>query len=464
MQCTGRFTLFGYTQADMSAPILLPLNTTHLDEEVAGAARLQRTVLPSGVRLITEDVPGAASVSIGCYVPLGSRDERDREYGSSHFLEHLLFKGTPSRDARTIALEFERVGGDFNAATSREQTVYHARVRAEDLGMAIDVLSDMLTGSLLDNDEFELERGVILEEIAMSADDPDDVLWERFYANFFGNHELARPIAGTPESIGAATRDEVWDFYRRNYRPDTLVVAIAGRVDHDAALQRLEAGLRNGGWDLDLTAAPVARRTAESPVEVTRHHALESIERPLEQINLILATPGIVSGDDRRHAFGLLHHILGGGMSSRLFHEVRERRGLVYSVFSFAASHADVGVTGVNAACLPEKAAEAVRVIRDELDRVAQDGVTESELADAKTSAAGGGALALESMHSRMNRLARAELALGEFLDLDASVARLAEVTREQVREVAGMLQGDMTVETIGPVTDEARAELEALA
>ena len=155
----------------MSAPILLPLDHVHLDEEIAGGARLQRTVLPSGVRLITEDVPGAASVSIGCYVPLGSRDEREREYGASHFLEHLLFKGTPSRDAREIALEFERVGGDFNAATSREQTVYHARVRAEDLGMAIDVLADMLTGSLLDRDEFELERGVILEEIAMSEDE-----------------------------------------------------------------------------------------------------------------------------------------------------------------------------------------------------------------------------------------------------------------------------------------------------
>ncbi len=448
----------------MSAPILLPLDHVHLDEEIAGGARLQRTVLPSGVRLITEDVPGAASVSIGCYVPLGSRDEREREYGASHFLEHLLFKGTPSRDAREIALEFERVGGDFNAATSREQTVYHARVRAEDLGMAIDVLADMLTGSLLDRDEFELERGVILEEIAMSEDDPTDVLWERFYENFFGDHELARPIAGTPASIQAATRDEVWDFYRRNYRPDTLVVAIAGRVDHAAALERLQQGLRTGGWDLDATAAPVARRASAPTTRVARRHALETLERPLEQTNLILATPGLISGDERRHAFGLLHHILGGGMSSRLFYEVRERRGLVYSVYSFAASHADAGVTGVSAACLPEKAAEAVRVIREELDRVAQDGVTEEELADAKTSAAGGGALALESMHSRMNRLARAELGLGEFLDLDASIARLAEVTGEQLLEVAGMLQGEITVETIGPVTSEARAELEALA
>ncbi|MFD2758563.1 M16 family metallopeptidase [Gulosibacter faecalis] len=447
----------------MSAPVPLPLTLPNLDEEISGGARLRRTVLPSGVRLITEDVPGAASVSIGCYVPLGSRDERDREYGSSHFLEHLLFKGTPTRDARTIALEFERVGGDFNAATSREQTVYHARVRAEDLGMGIDVLSDMLTGSLLDPGEFELERGVILEEIAMSEDDPVDVLWERFYENYFGDHALARPIAGTPESIQASLRDEVWEFYRRNYRPSTLVVAIAGRVDHEAALERLEAGLRAGGWNLDTERAPVARREADPGLEIARRQPLEMLERPLEQTNLILATAGLAAGDPRRHAFGLLHHILGGGMSSRLFHEVRERRGLVYSVYSFAASHADAGITGVNLACLPEKAAEAIRVIRGELERIASEGVTDAELADAKTSAAGGGALALESMHSRMNRLARADLVLGEFIDLDTSVARLTEVTAEDVRGLAGLLLGRLTAETIGPVTKAAREELEAL-
>jgi predicted Zn-dependent peptidase len=341
--------------------------------------------------------------------------------------------------------------------------VYHARVRAEDLGMGIDVLSDMLTGSLLDPGEFELERGVILEEIAMSEDDPVDVLWERFYENYFGDHALARPIAGTPESIQASLRDEVWEFYRRNYRPSTLVVAIAGRVDHEAALERLEAGLRAGGWNLDTERAPVARREADPGLEIARRQPLEMLERPLEQTNLILATAGLAAGDPRRHAFGLLHHILGGGMSSRLFHEVRERRGLVYSVYSFAASHADAGITGVNLACLPEKAAEAIRVIRGELERIASEGVTDAELADAKTSAAGGGALALESMHSRMNRLARADLVLGEFIDLDTSVARLTEVTAEDVRGLAGLLLGRLTAETIGPVTKAAREELEAL-
>ena len=180
----------------MSAPIQLPLDLPEIDAEVAGGARLRRSILPSGVRLITEDVPGAASAAIGCFVPLGSRDETETEYGSSHFLEHLLFKGTPTRSAREVALEFDRVGGDFNAATSREQTVYHARVRDHDLPMAIEVLADMLTSSLIDPVEFETERGVILEEIASAGDDPIDVLWERFYATHFDGHPLGRPLAG----------------------------------------------------------------------------------------------------------------------------------------------------------------------------------------------------------------------------------------------------------------------------
>ncbi|MFD2674028.1 M16 family metallopeptidase [Gulosibacter bifidus] len=448
----------------MTNAIPLPFDLPHLDATVAGGSRLQRTVLPSGVRLITEHVPGSASASIGFYVPLGSRDEADREYGSSHFLEHLLFKGTPTRDARRVALEFERVGGDFNAATSREQTVYHARVRDQDLGMAIDVLTDMLTSSLLDTDEFELERGVILEEIAMTEDDPTDVLWERFYQNFFGDHPLGRPIAGTPESILASTRDEVWDFYQRNYTPRSLVVAIAGNVDHDTALRQLCDGLVRGGWNLDAPGEPIARRYRDAFVP-TRRSLFEAIDRELEQTNLIIAAPGLQSGDPRRHTFGLMHHILGGGMSSRLFHEVRERRGLVYSVYSFAASHADTGVTGISAACMPDKAAEAVRVIRAELEKLATDGVGEEELADAKGAGAGGGALALESMHARMNRLARAELVLGEFADLDVGVARMAEVTNEDIRALAQTLTDQsFTSETIGPLTEAARHELEALA
>ncbi|NLT25327.1 MAG: insulinase family protein [Microbacteriaceae bacterium] len=447
----------------MSAPIQLPLDLPEIDAEVAGGARLRRSILPSGVRLITEDVPGAASAAIGCFVPLGSRDETETEYGSSHFLEHLLFKGTPTRSAREVALEFDRVGGDFNAATSREQTVYHARVRDHDLPMAIEVLADMLTSSLIDPVEFETERGVILEEIASAGDDPIDVLWERFYATHFDGHPLGRPIAGTRESILATTRDQVDAFYRANYRPDTLVVAIAGRVDHDAARELLEAGLRRGGWDLDAPGAPHPRRHA-TPYARTPRRRFERVERELEQTNLIIGSHGIAATDRRRSANGMLHHILGGGMSSRLFQEVRERRGLVYSVFSFSATHADAGVMGVYVGCRPDKAAEAVRVVRAEIERIAADGVERHEIDDALGAGAGAGALALESNAARMHRLGRAELVLGEFLDLDASVERLRSVTGEDLRELAAMLvEPGRTIETIGPLSDEALDELERL-
>ena len=447
----------------MSAPIPLPLDLPDIDAEVAGGARFRRTILPSGVRLITEDVPGAASAAIGCFVPLGSRDETETEYGSSHFLEHLLFKGTPTRSARDVAVEFERVGGDFNAATSREQTVYHARVRDHDLPMAIDVLTDMLTSSLIDPDEFETERGVILEEIAMSDDDPIDVLWERFYATHFDGHPLGRPIAGTRESILATTRDQVVDFYRANYRPDTLVVSIAGRVDHDAALERLEAGLRRGGWDLDAPRAPHPRRH-DTPYARTPRRRFERVERALEQTNLIIGSHGIAATDRRRTANGMLHHILGGGMSSRLFQEVRERRGLVYTVYSFSATHADAGVMGVYVGCQPGKAAEAIRVVRAEVERIAAAGVEQHEIDQARGAGAGAGALALESNQARMHRLARAELVLGEFLDLEASVGRLHEVTADELRELAGLLvEPGRTIESIGPLEDDALHELDRL-
>lgn len=447
----------------MSDSIPLPLDLAELDAEVAGGSRLRRSILPSGVRLITEHVPGVASAAIGCFVPLGSRDESEGERGSSHFLEHLLFKGTAHRTAFEIARSFERVGGDFNASTSREETVYHARVRDHDLPLAIDVLADMMTSSVLDPADFDLERGVILEEIAMDEDDPVDTLWERFYADYFGDHPLGLPIAGTPASIESVSRDDTNDFYRRTYRPERLVVAIAGNVDHDAARDQLDAGLRRGGWDLDRTSQPVARRRT-APAAFTRTVPLRAIERDLEQTNLLIAGPGITSADPRRTALGVLHHVLGGGMSSRLFQEVRERRGLVYSVFSFAAFHADAGLSGVSLSCLPDKAAAAIDVVTTEVDRLAADGITDDELADARTAAIGAGALALESMPARMNRLGRSELTLGEFTDLDALTSKMESVTASQVAELArDMTSSSLTAATIGPLRDNARAQLERM-
>nr|WP_244960674.1 pitrilysin family protein [Pseudoclavibacter chungangensis] len=428
---------------------------------MSGGAEFRRTVLPSGVRVLTERVPGALSASVGFWVPVGSRDEQPHQYGSTHFLEHLLFKGTPTRTAYDVAVAFDRVGGEHNAATSREHTVYHAKIRDVDLPMAIDVLADMVTSSLLEPGEFEMERGVILEELAMADDDPGDVVWDRFYETALGDHPLARPIGGTPDSIRATTRDAVWDYYRHRYHPTELVITIAGAVDHDAAVARIEAGLRAGGWDLETPGVPLARR---STVDVHPQPArrLDVVDRPLEQVNLLVGGHGITSTDPRRHTFGLMHHVFGGGMSSRLFQEVRERRGLAYSVHSFGGSHSDAGVQGMYAGCAPTKAAEVVRVMRAEAERLVADGVTEEELADAKGATAGASALALENSDSRMSRLGRSEIHTGELLDLDAALERVEAVTLDDVRTLAGELfDGPLVAAAVGPLPADARAELE---
>lgn len=445
----------------MSAVIPLPLDLAEIDAEVHGGARFRRSILPGGVRLLTEQVPGAASLAIGFWVPVGSRDELPHQYGSTHFLEHLLFKGTPSRSAYELSLAFDRVGGEHNAATSREHTVYHAKVPARDLELAITLLSDMITASVIDPEEFETERGVILEELAMADDDPSDVLWERFYRAAFGEHPLGRPIGGTPQTIRATRRDEVWAYYLQRYRPEQLVVTIAGAVDHDRARVLLEQSLRTGGWQLDDGAVPVPRRDTEAAVLVPET-PLAVVERPLEQVGLILGRAGLRITDPRRHAFSLLHRVFGGGMSSRLFQEVREKRGLAYSVHSFGGSHADAGITGMYAGCSPTKAAEVVRVMRDQAHRLADEGITEQELLDAKSAVAGSTALTLEDPEARMSRLGSAEIHTGEFVDLPASVDRFEQVTAPQVQELAReFLGGGLLAAAIGTLPAEARSELE---
>lgn len=444
----------------MSASIPFPLDLPEVDAVVAGGARLRRSLLPGGVRLLSERVPGAASSSIGFWVPLGSRDEREGQFGSTHFLEHLLFKGTRTRSAYELARAFDRVGGEHNAATAHEHTVYHAKVRDADLDMAIGVLCDMLTSSVIDPEEFETERGVILEELARAQDDPDDVLWELFAQTALGGHPLGRPIGGTPEAIRASGREAVWDYYRANYRPDRLVVTIAGAVDHERAARLLLEGLAAGGWPLE--QAPSAPRRGREPVETAPVARLAHLDRPMEQCVLMLGGSGLRSSDERRYALALLHRILGGGMSSRLFQEVRERRGLAYAVHSWATGGSDQGLNGMYLGCAPERAAEAVRVVREQIDRLMQDGVSAQELADAQSASAGASSLALEDGDARMSRLGRAEIHLGEFTDLDAALERTRAVDREQILELARELFGrPQTAAAVGPLTDEARRELE---
>ncbi|MDQ2661391.1 MAG: insulinase family protein [Actinomycetota bacterium] len=429
----------------MNGAVDLPLGQAELSFTAAGDARVRRSVLPSGVRVLSEQVPGSRSVTVGFWVAVGSRDEHHADaghpatYGSTHFLEHLLFKGTTTRTALDIAISFDAVGGEHNALTAKEYTCYYAKVQDRDLPMAVGVLADMFTSSLLDPIEFDNERGVILEELSMAGDDPADVANERFFEAVLGEHPLGRPIGGSPETIRAATRAAVWSHYRTNYRPQDLVVTVAGAVDHDALVAELQRALTLAGWDLSIEAAPVDRRSVElAPLAVGP--ALTVVERPTEQVNLLLGVPGLVATDERRPTMSVLNAIFGSGMSSRLFQQVRERRGLAYAVYSFAPGYSDAGLFGMYAGCAPAKAGTVAALLRTELERVAEHGVTAEELQRASGQLAGASALALEDSDTRMSRLGRAELTLGEFADLDEALRRIALVTVDDVQALAGDL------------------------
>ena len=444
----------------MNGAVSLPLDLSELSFTASGDALVRRTVLPSGVRILSESVPGSRSSTIGYWVAVGSRDEHPFTYGSTHFLEHLLFKGTPTRSALDIAVAFDAVGGEHNAMTAKEYTCYYAKVQDRDLPMAVDVLADMFTSSTLEPDEFETERGVILEELAMADDDPSDVTSERFFEAVLGEHPLGRPIGGSPETIRAVTREAVWEHYRANYRAQDLVITVAGAVDHDELVLGVTAALTRAGWDLSAEAAPVARRDGIHEV-IERGSPLVTVKRPIEQANIIAGVPGIAAADERRATLSVLNSILGGGMSSRLFQEIREKRGLAYSVYSFSPSYSDAGLFGIYAGCSPAKAAQVTELMLAEFARMGSGGVTSEELGRAVGQLSGASALALEDSDTRMSRLGRSELTLGEFVDLDESLRRLSLVTAEGVRELAEeLVSRPVSIAAVGTVDEKAFAGL----
>lgn len=452
----------------MPSSILLPLDVPEMVFGVSGEGEIRRSVLPSGIRILSERVPGARSVTLGYWVAVGSRDEVAAEdgatgahagsLGSTHFLEHLLFKGTPTRTAFDIAEAFDGVGGEHNAVTSKEYTCYYAKIRDRDLEMAVTVMSDMITSSVIDAQEFETERGVILEELAMAEDDPSDVAHERLFETVLGDHPLGRPIGGNPDTIRAASRDAVVEHYRANYRPNDIVISAAGSLDHDQLVAWVTRELEAAGWDLNISAAPVARRPRTTS-SVTRSEAFVSIDRPIEQANIAIGMPGITMTDARRPVMSTLNAILGGGMSSRLFQEVREKRGLAYTVYSFASGYSDAGVFGMFAGASPKNAAEVVRVMLAELESIAASGVTDAEMARVKGQLAGSTALALEDTDTRMSRLGRAEIGHGEFFDYDTSISILEAVTASQVQELAADLaRQELSIVSVGKA-DAAKLE-----
>lgn len=435
------------TETGTTSAGLVPAGTLH-EELLSGTVR--RAVLPGGLRVLTEKVPAVRSVAIGIWVGVGSRDENPLTAGCSHYLEHLLFKGTPSRDALTISSAIEAVGGELNAFTTKEYTCYYARVLDGDLADAVDVVCDMVCNSLITADDVAAERGVILEEIAMHDDDPSDVVHDVFTAAVLGDTDLGRPVLGTIDSIEGLGRDTIADYYRSRYTPSDTVIAIAGNIDHERTLALVAAAFADhlGGPDLPTPvrggsyAYPDARGVVVS-------------QRPTEQAHVVLGTVGMSRRDPRRFAMGIMSSALGGGMSSRLFQEVREKRGLAYSVYSFASHFADAGLFGVYAGCAPRRADEVLALCREQLELIAASGITDDELARAKGQSRGSLVLGMEDTGSRMSRIGKSELMHGELLSVDEVLARVNAVTREDVRGVAAdLLARPLALGVIGPFDD----------
>jgi predicted Zn-dependent peptidase len=402
---------------------------------MTGSDAFERTELAGGLRILTERMPSVRSVTLGIWAGVGSRDETPRLAGASHYLEHLLFKGTARRSAREIAEVMDAVGGEMNAFTFKEYTCFYARTLDRDLALAVDVLVDMVRDSKLAKADVEAERTVILEEIAAANDVPEDLVHDLFAEVLFGGHPLGRPVLGTVESIQAMPRDAVARYWRRHYTPGNLVVAAAGSCHHDEVVELVGKAFGDLG-----TGGPAGPRAERK--EARFAGGVRVRRKPTDQAHVVLGCPGMSRSDPRRFALGALNIAFGGGMSSRLFQEVREKRGLVYSIGSYAGQYSETGSFAVYAGAAPKRIHEVLRVVRDETERVVADGLTEQELDRAKGHFKGSLVLGLEDTSSRMSWLGKSELTRGEILSVDEVIRRVDAVTMADVRAVAKEVLG----------------------
>lgn len=393
-------------------------------------------------------MPGALSTSIGVWVGVGSVDESPREAGAAHYLEHLLFKGTPRRTAMEISTAIDAVGGEMNAFTAKEHTCFYATVLGSDLPLAVDVLSDLVLYGRLHTADIETERSVVLEELGLRDDDAADLVHDVFAAALFGNRPIGRPIIGTESQLRALDGARIRALYRRHYRPENMVVAVAGQLEHAGVVRRVRAAFEG-----KLTSAaprPVrrpGRRTARAP-----QLPVSVLNRRSDQAHLVYGVPALDRFDERRFALGVLETALGGGMSSRLFQEVRERQALAYSVYSFSSMYAGDGVFGVYAGTAPANAKRVVAIVQEAFAEVAAAGLSAEEIARAKGQMSGGLVLGLEDSGSRMSRIGRSELEYGDHKDIGWLLEQIASVTAEDVATLAAdLLSRPASLAVVGP-------------
>ena len=429
-----------------------------IDLAAMNGTSFKKTLLPNGLRVLTERVPGVRSISVGVWVDHGSRDEPAELSGISHFIEHMIFKGTTKRSALDIAKAFDRMGGISNAFTSKETICFHAKVMDTHEEEILELLSDIFLNSRFSQEEIERERLVVLQEISMVEDTPDELIYDLFHKSFWPEHGLGRPVLGSPEIVKGFTSPDISTFVRERFTPDKVVVACAGSVDHDEFVKKVEhffGDMKGREGSRPFRTAPLAKS------------GIKVIEKDLEQVNCLIGFEGPSQKDDTRFDALLLNVILGGSMSSRLFQEIREKRGLAYSVYSFHSGYTDTGVLGMYAGTSPDRALQVVGLMMDELRRLADKPVTDEEIREAKDHVKGSVVLASESTDARMNRIARLELVLGRYASIDEVLERIDMVTPESVMKLAQQcLESKRSALIMGKVPrgfeDEVRRQFES--
>ena len=406
---------------------------------------VNKTVLNNGIRIVSKKMPHVHSVSMGVWVNVGSRDESSAESGLSHFIEHMIFKGTEKRTAFQIAKEFDAIGGQTNAFTSAENTCYHAKVLDTHLETMIDILSDIFLNSVFDEKEVENERAVILQEIAMVEDSPDEYIHVLSGSNFWGDNSLGRSVLGTRENIAGFNADALKGFFHKFYQPERIVISAAGNLEHNRLFDLIGPvfeSIRPGNSFPE-------RITPQGNSKVNLH------QRQLEQVHICLGTKGMSITDPRRYAYSLMNTILGGNMSSRLFQEIREKRGLAYSVYSFISSYVDTGIFGAYAGLNPKNARKATELILKEIARLKHMRVDPNELQDAKEHTKGSLMLASESNDNQMVRLAQNETHFGRFIPLEEIANNIESVTQDNILHLAESIlqKRQFALTLLGPVT-----------
>jgi len=406
----------------------------------------QKVALNNNVHILTEEVPHVRSVAVGFWVDVGSRDENPEINGISHFIEHLMFKGTRRRTAKDIAEALDAVGGQLNAFTTKEYTCYYARVLDEHFDLAVDLLSDMLFESKFNARDIDRERNVIIEEIKMYEDAPDELVHDIFAGSMWQGHALGRTIIGTAEVITGLSRERILDFYETYYRPGKMVVAVAGNVRHEEVVNKLQPILEEKGG-----MVPVREMITPAP-----HRGITCRNKETEQVHLCVGTPGLSLNHERIYVFQIVNTILGGGLSSRLFQEIREQKGLVYSVYSYHSSYHDSGLFCVYAGLSKQNVDEVLDLILKQVRDIQLNGVKEEELQRAKDQLKGNLYLSLENVNTRMSRLGKSQLYLGKVIPPEGIVAKVNKVTAAEVQELAReMLRPDLfSLAAIGPWED----------